>query len=374
MAAIELSKNVQSTGFNETEFKAVGNPLTGALKVELSADTDVIGLVSIDQTTVGTTDSVTVKASAGIGSLTETAPATDIASSGLNGRLQRVAQHLTTQMANFGVVADAAVVDPTASASSIALLKGLLTKTLTQITNFGGVADSAVVDPASSTSSAISLLKGLLTVLTTVAGTIGAGTAAVKAFAVGGIYNSSLPTLTNGQGAALQVDASGRQIVVVDPASSTGKYFRHSAARPANDTDYAVGDVVGGVMEFTTLGLAGKMSRITGSRLEIDVTAVPTIIAGAWGFRLQLYGVTPPSALADNAVWDLPDGDRTAYLGYVDMGAPVDVGSTLYVQQTGLDVDVLFTGTSLFGYLITNAAYKPTSGAVKAATLYALGL
>ena len=68
---------------------------TGALP----AGTAVIGQTSIDQTTVGTTDSVTVKASAGVGSLTETAPATDTASSGLNGRLQRIAQRLTSLIA-----------------------------------------------------------------------------------------------------------------------------------------------------------------------------------------------------------------------------------------------------------------------------------
>ena len=54
---------------------------------------------SIDQATPGTTDSVTVKASMGIGSLTETAPTTDTASSGLNGRLQRIAQRLTSLIA-----------------------------------------------------------------------------------------------------------------------------------------------------------------------------------------------------------------------------------------------------------------------------------
>ena len=58
--------------------------------------TGTVGTVGIDQTTPGTTDSVTVKASAGIGSLTETAPATDTASSGLNGRLQRVSQNITS--------------------------------------------------------------------------------------------------------------------------------------------------------------------------------------------------------------------------------------------------------------------------------------
>jgi hypothetical protein len=57
--------------------------------------------LSVDQSNPGTTDSVTVKASAGIGSLTEAAPATDTASSGLNGRLQRVAQRLTSLITLF---------------------------------------------------------------------------------------------------------------------------------------------------------------------------------------------------------------------------------------------------------------------------------
>ena|SRR3990167_8404575 len=39
---------------------------------------------------------VDIQASSGVGSLTETVPGTDIASSGLNGRLQRIAQRLTS--------------------------------------------------------------------------------------------------------------------------------------------------------------------------------------------------------------------------------------------------------------------------------------
>jgi hypothetical protein len=67
----------------------------------LATGSNVIGKVSIDQTTPGTTDSVTVKAGGGLGSLTETAPATDTASSGLNGRLQRIAQNITSLIAIF---------------------------------------------------------------------------------------------------------------------------------------------------------------------------------------------------------------------------------------------------------------------------------
>jgi hypothetical protein len=102
----------------------------------LSAGSAIIGKVGIDQTTPGTTNGVVVnssalptgaatsanqgtanllllnidaEASAGwitqssqLGSLTETAPATDTASSGLNGRLQRVAQRLTSILTALG--------------------------------------------------------------------------------------------------------------------------------------------------------------------------------------------------------------------------------------------------------------------------------
>jgi hypothetical protein len=151
-----------------------------------------------------------------------------------------------------------------------------------------------------------------------------------------------------------------------------------SAARPSDNAPYLAGDIIGtatgstAAITFSLLGNIGKVIRITGSRLEIDVAAIPS---GMTSFRLHLYNITPPSALGDNAPWDLPDIDRAAYLGYVDLGAPVDVGSTLYVQQTGLDYDFLMGATtSLFGYLVTNGAYTPTSAAVKSITLYSLSM
>ena len=87
-----------------------------AITNALPAGTNLLGKTSIDQTTVGTTDSVTVKASAGIGSLTETAPSTDTGSSGLNGRLQRIAQNITALTSVFGasrVQATSTLVRPT---------------------------------------------------------------------------------------------------------------------------------------------------------------------------------------------------------------------------------------------------------------------
>ena len=48
---------------------------------------------------------------------------------------------------------------------------------------------------------------------TAVIGSAGAGTAAASSELTGGVYNSTLPTLTSGQQAAIQIDVNGRQLV-----------------------------------------------------------------------------------------------------------------------------------------------------------------
>jgi hypothetical protein len=153
-----------------------------------------------------------------------------------------------------------------------------------------------------------------------------------------------------------------------------------TTTRPNDTAAYAVGDVIGSststtaAAKLTSIGPTGSVIRITGSRHEIDVTAVPTVTSGTWGFRLHVYSAEPPSAFVDNASWDLAVGDRPYYLGYVDLGAPVDVGSTLYIQQTGLDYDFELTTADLWCYHVTNAAYTPTALAIKTTKLYAMAM
>lgn len=149
-----------------------------------------------------------------------------------------------------------------------------------------------------------------------------------------------------------------------------------TVTRPANTTPYAAGDVVGAAaaaITFLDIGPLGGRIIITDADLRMDVAAVP---ADMTSFRLHLYNATPPSALADNAAWDLPSGDRASYLGYIDMGTPVDVGSTLFVQSDGTGTKDIQMGasTSLFGYLVTNAGYTPGSAAVHSIRLQARGV
>lgn len=145
-----------------------------------------------------------------------------------------------------------------------------------------------------------------------------------------------------------------------------------------NDTNaYLANDVIGAAtgstaaLTFPDIGRRGGRIMLSTVELEIDHTAV---ISGQTSYRLYLYSVTPPSALGDNAAWDLPSGDRASFLGYVDLGTPVDLGSTLYVQTTQVNRQVALTGTDLFGYLVTIGPYTPVASIVHKITLHAVGL
>jgi hypothetical protein len=149
-----------------------------------------------------------------------------------------------------------------------------------------------------------------------------------------------------------------------------------SVTRPNDTAAYTAGDIIGtatgstAAITISSIGSINKIIRITDTKFYVSTGTLPS---GMTSFRLHLYNATPPSAYGDNTAWDLPSGDRSSYLGYVDLGTPVDVGSTLYVQQTGLTYSFRMGSTaSLYGYLVTNGAFTPSAQTVKTFTLYAM--
>jgi hypothetical protein len=149
-----------------------------------------------------------------------------------------------------------------------------------------------------------------------------------------------------------------------------------SITRPNDSSSYSAGDVIGAAtgasaaIEFTNMAPPrGGEVMLTSSSLEIDVAAIPS---GMTSFILHLYSVTPPSALGDNVAWDLPSGDRSSYLGFVQLGSPADLGSTLYCEANGINKQVTLTGSSIFAYLVTNGAYAPSAQAVKKVGLHSM--
>lgn len=178
-------------------------------------------------------------------------------------------------------------------------------------------------------------------------------------------------------------DGTHAEVVSVSGASQSSVVI----TRPSNNTAYAAGDVLGvadagtpanagsAILEFADVASAGANVLITNVSLAAYVSALPS---GMTTFRLHLYSASP-AAILDNAAWDLVAADRAAYLGYVDIEQMVDVGSTLYVQTNKAEnatlpkqVKLADGSTSLFGLLVTNGGFTPTSGAVKKLTLSAV--
>ncbi len=145
-----------------------------------------------------------------------------------------------------------------------------------------------------------------------------------------------------------------------------------SASFTSGTTGYVANDVVGGALTFTALCPASGNIMITGVQLEQDATS---IISGETSFILYLYNVTPPSAYADSAAWDLGSGDRASWLGGpINIGTIVDLGSTLYVEANGINKQVQCAASgNLFGYLLSVGAYTPSAQVYKV-TLHATPL
>ena len=150
-----------------------------------------------------------------------------------------------------------------------------------------------------------------------------------------------------------------------------------SQTRPDNTTAYTALDVVGtdpaSNIEFTSvLPIAGADFVIMGASLRVDVGAKP---AGMDGFRLHLYNAAP-TAIVDNAPFNIPSADRSKYLGYITLTTPTDFGDTLYGQTDNINFKrkLAVGSTSLFGILETITGFTPTAEAVKTVTLHIVGV
>lgn len=138
------------------------------------------------------------------------------------------------------------------------------------------------------------------------------------------------------------------------PQAIGGLYAEATFTPAANS--HTAGDCNGAAQEFSLGAPSGCVFMITDADFYIDGG---TAEATAW--RLHLYNVTPPSALADDAAWDVPSGDRSAYIGYIDLGTAVDLGATQAIQNAGVNRSVKLSGTSVFGYLVNLSTLTPAA-------------
>lgn len=146
-----------------------------------------------------------------------------------------------------------------------------------------------------------------------------------------------------------------------------------SHTRPDDTTAYSAGDVVGtnpatNLIFSNVNSSSGKTVIITGVSLEVDVASVP---AGMSSFRLHLY-TSAPTAIVDNASYNLPSGDRAKYSGPIDIDTPIDEGDTLFVRMNNVNFQITPAVQTIYGMLETRGAYTPTAQAVKKVTIHCL--
>lgn len=136
--------------------------------------------------------------------------------------------------------------------------------------------------------------------------------------------------------------------------------------RPNDTSAYSAGDVIGAATA-TTAALTFPINsgdctlKVVSTTLEVDSAAV---ISGETSYTLYLYSETPPSALGDNAAWDLPAGDRATFIGSLALGTPADVGSSLFIAVDNIQKEIHLPTGNLYAYLVTVGAYTPVANRV----------
>ena len=192
-----------------------------------------------------------------------------------------------------------------------------------------------------------------------------------------------MPTYLGGGGGDARIEIGaindGDSSLTVD-----GKTYRSTVTitRPSNTTAYTAGDVIGiadsgtpanagsAIHTLTNIGPSGGYVLIQSVDLSIGLTAVTS---GMGAFRLHLYS-SSPTAILDNAAFDLVSGEVANYEGFIDLPTPQDLGSTIYTQSDypGRLVKLAAGSTSLFAELETRGAYTPASGTVHTLCVKAL--
>jgi hypothetical protein len=139
---------------------------------------------------------------------------------------------------------------------------------------------------------------------------------------------------------------------------------------------YSANDVLSTVQTLTWRNPRGEQFdggelMLLSSKLTISTTALQS---SEGQYKAALYNVTPPSALADNAAWDVPSGDRDAFQTLLDLGTPVDLGSTLRVDNDGINkVLSVLPGGLTYAYLVTIGGFTATAVA-RTLRLHAISL
>lgn len=139
-----------------------------------------------------------------------------------------------------------------------------------------------------------------------------------------------------------------------------------SFTRPADTTQYAVGDLVANnVIAASVSAVEIPAARFPGGNGSVKAVAIAKSAASvtASAFRVHLFSQAPTAGVGDNAAFAVTNGRAKGYLGSVD----VTVGQALGDGAQGravcdLQFDTERPSTSLFALLEARGTYTPAIG------------
>jgi hypothetical protein len=187
----------------------------------------------------------------------------------------------------------------------------------------GAKADAAVTSP-STAGSLVALLKGLLSMLGTVAG----GAAGSVSALIGGVYRSAYPTaLTNGQQAALGIDALGGLLIV---GSRPLPIF--NSTLKIGSTAYTAAMAIGSLSAgggSAVITLSGFPANTQLSSLIVHMRTLSASMFTAGSISPVFFNAAPTTAFLDGSAValvaaDLPIAFNTATVAAQEGGLTLD--------------------------------------------------
>lgn len=226
---------------------------------------------TVQRVTVATDDTV-------LGALTETAPASDTASSGLNGRLQRIAQRITSQIALWSAGAGTAA----------AALRTTLASDDPAVSVLGATSGAKVITDATGTIQ--QYLRGLVTQWTAGTLVIGAGTNAIgKLSANSGVVIGNVTP----DGTEYETVAASQTAQVLGATGATGDYIAGILVIPAT----------------TTPGVVTLLD---------NATSIPVFVGGASSVSCLVPFFIPLGIKSVSGAWKITTGANVSCIGIGD--------------------------------------------------------
>lgn len=158
------------------------------------------------------------------------------------------------------------------------------------------------------------------------------------------------------------VDSSNKSVALGAGTCQPSATFAKTNSADAYTALDVVGPAVTANLQFDNVSATpGSQVIILGANMRAATNAVPATMGT---FRLHIYNAAP-TALADNAAYNLIDADVPKYQGYLTIGTPIDLGDNIWGQSDGVNLACKLAAgsTTFYGVLQTVAAFTPVNAA-----------